>query len=65
MEKVDVWFTPSVVWQIKGADFQVKYILIIQLSPVYTCAISDTQAGKGIGLRFPRLIKTRDDKKPT
>ena len=37
--------------------------IIIQLSPVYTCAIGDTNAGKGIGLRFPRLIKVRQDKK--
>lgn len=25
MESVDVWFTPSVVWEVKGADFQVIY----------------------------------------
>lgn len=25
MEKVDVWFEPAVVWEIKGADFQVHF----------------------------------------
>ncbi|KAL4498447.1 hypothetical protein ABPG72_013253 [Tetrahymena utriculariae] len=54
--KADVWFKPSVVWEIKGAD--------LQISPVYTCAISETNQEKGIGLRFPRLIKVRDDKDP-
>ncbi|EAS02727.1 DNA ligase I, ATP-dependent protein (macronuclear) [Tetrahymena thermophila SB210] len=54
--KADVWFKPSVVWEIKGAD--------LQISPVYTCAISETNQEKGIGLRFPRLIRVRDDKDP-
>ena len=52
----DVWFEPCVVWEIKGAD--------IQISPVYTCAIGDIDKNKGVGMRFPRLIKVRTDKKP-
>lgn len=26
-EKMDVWFTPSAVWEVKGADFQVLIVL--------------------------------------
>ena len=36
----------------------------IQLSPIYTCGIGEVDANRGIGLRFPRLIKVREDKKP-
>lgn len=49
----DVWFSPEVVWEIKGAD--------IQISPVYQCA-SDILDGRGLGIRFPRLIQVREDK---
>jgi len=55
--EMDVWFEPCVVWEVKGAD--------IQISPVYTAAIGEIEPNKGIGLRFPRLIKVRPDKKPT
>ena len=36
----------------------------MQLSPIYTCGIGEADDKKGIGLRFPRLIKLREDKKP-
>lgn len=62
-DTVDVWFHPSAVWQVKGADFQVNFVFI-QLSPIYTCGIGDADPNRGIGLRFPRLIKVREDKKP-
>ena len=39
-------------------------IFAIQLSPIYTCGIGEVDQNRGIGLRFPRLIKVRDDKKP-
>jgi len=55
--KADVWFEPFKVWEIKGAD--------MQISPVYTAAIGQADKARGIGLRFPRILKTREDKSPT
>lgn len=43
--------------------FSSTYIFI-KLSPIYTCGIGDADTVRGIGLRFPRLIKVREDKKP-
>lgn len=53
---MEVWFRPSMVWEVKGAD--------IQLSPIYSAAKTYLKGEKGVGLRFPRLIKMREDKKP-
>ncbi|CAK92216.1 unnamed protein product (macronuclear) [Paramecium tetraurelia] len=54
---MDVWFSPVVVWEIKSAD--------IQISPIYSACSTILQLNnKGVGLRFPRLIKVREDKKP-
>ncbi|KAM3559401.1 hypothetical protein MY1884_003472 [Beauveria asiatica] len=55
----DVWFEPRHVWEVKTAD--------LTLSPRYKAGCHegvDPAGGKGISLRFPRFIKTRDDKKP-
>ena len=53
---VDVWFEADYVWEIKGAD--------IQVSPVYKCAKDNLALdnGRGLGIRFPRFIRIRDDK---
>lgn len=59
----DVWFEPRCVWEVKTAD--------LTLSPRYKAAADEFEGtsaagggGKGVSLRFPRFIKTREDKKP-
>lgn len=49
----DVWFEPTTVFEVLTAD--------LSLSPVYKAG--SNVYDKGISLRFPRLIRIRDDKK--
>lgn len=51
---MDVWFEPKIVVEILAAD--------VQISPAYTCGYGLCHESRGLGLRFPRLIKFRDDK---
>jgi len=56
--KVDVWFDENVVWEVSAAD--------ITESPVHKCAsliLAEKGRDYGIGLRFPRFLRVRGDKK--
>ena len=56
LKLVDTWFLPEIVLEIKVAD--------IQLSPVHSCGLALLGKEKGLGLRFPRLLRERSDKSP-
>ncbi|KAF3646928.1 putative histone chaperone ASF1B-like [Capsicum annuum] len=55
-EAPDMWFSPEVVWEIRGADFTV--------SPVHHAAIGLVHPSRGISVRFPRFIRCLSDRKP-
>ena len=50
----DVWFSAKVVWELQAAD--------LSKSSVHTGAKGKVDPNRGIGLRFPRFIRERDDK---
>lgn len=54
--KPDVWFEPTVTWEVLCADLSV--------SPVHKAAVGMVHESKGIALRFPRFVRERPDKRP-
>lgn len=54
--KADYWFTPKVVLEVIGDE--------ITLSPMHTCGMNVIRPGSGLAIRFPRLVRFRDDKAP-
>ncbi|KAL9427711.1 hypothetical protein AB3S75_029819 [Citrus x aurantiifolia] len=55
-EVPDMWFSPEVVWEIRGADFTI--------SPVHQAAIGLVHPSRGISIRFPRFIRLVSDRNP-
>jgi DNA ligase-1 len=57
MLQADVWFEPSLVLEILGAE--------ITLSPIHMSAMDSIRKGSGLAIRFPRFTgKYRTDKSP-
>jgi len=52
----DVWVEPEVVLEVNGDE--------ITLSPVHSCAFDSIREGSGLAIRFPRMVRMRDDRGP-
>jgi len=52
----DDWFDAVQVWEVAAAD--------LSISPIHSGCCTLREDGKGIGLRFPRFLRIRDDKAP-
>ncbi len=56
LAEADFWFVPAKVFEITGDE--------ITLSPIHTCGFNAIREGSGLAIRFPRLIRFRDDRTP-
>jgi len=54
--KPDYWFVPAKVLEVIGDE--------ITLSPVHSCCFGAVREGSGLAIRFPRLVKFREDRAP-
>jgi DNA ligase-1 len=55
--EADVWFEPSLVLEVLGAE--------VTLSPIHPAAMNSIRKGSGLAIRFPRFTgKYRTDKSP-
>ena len=52
----DVWFEPTVVLEVQGAE--------LTLSPIHTAGRPKVHPTSGLAVRFPRLERRRPDKAP-
>ena len=52
----DVWFVPTVVLEVQGAE--------LTLSPTHTAGRTKVDPTSGLAIRFPRLERRRPDKAP-
>jgi DNA ligase-1 len=52
----DYWITPAKVLEVIGDE--------ITLSPMHVCGMDMIKKGSGLAIRFPRLVKFRDDRAP-
>jgi len=54
--KPDYWFIPAKVMELIGDE--------ITLSPLHTCGFGNIRTGSGLAIRFPRLVKFREERAP-
>ncbi len=52
----DFFVEPQLVLEVLGAE--------VTLSPVHRCAFGSIRPGAGLAIRFPRMVRLRDDKGP-
>jgi DNA ligase-1 len=53
--EADYWFIPAIVAEVIGDE--------ITLSPMHTCGFGAIRPKSGLAIRFPRLVKFREDKR--